>query len=295
MIKHFRRLGILLASALIIGHSTDAAVIAQTKNEPREIWVGDVLTDDDRIRYRGFVLQRKTRTVVDPEMSVKPINVTYGVLNRRGKRVMKFDANIYFGLGNNTRFGLISILGNRTKQAIISQDVYRGGKQWIVTLSRYPRIIFDGRAWSGGREGDDLGIVDLDGDDVYEITVPLTDFYQLHDKMSMYQIPLPTIVFRYDRVKRTYLPANPRFRTSLLQDWESIVPRLNTSDPFEQRSVALKRLLAYIYCGRGAEGWRFFNRTYVLDDREEIRNRVQSILRGQPVYNFIYKQRRKRR
>lgn len=287
--------GFILACALAISDSTLATPFAQTKNEPREIWVGDILGDADRISYKGYVLQRKNRTVVDPEMAVKPINVSYAVLKRRRKRLMKFDANVYFGLGNGTRFGLISILGNHTKQAIISQDVFRGGVQWIVTLSRHPRIIFDGRSWSVGREGDDLGIVDLDGDDIHEITVPITDFYQLHDKMSMYQIPLPSIIFRYDRVKKAYLPANRRFRTYLRQDLESIDSRLNSSDPFERKSAVLKKLLTYIYIGRRAEGWRFFDRTYTLDDREEIRNRVKSILRRQPVYKFIYNQRKKRR
>lgn len=295
MISHFKRLGFVFACTLIISITTVATAIVQIKNEPKETWIGDVLGDGDLIKYRGYVLQKRKRSVVDPERALKPIDVSYAVLNRKGKRLMKFDANVYFGLGNATRFGLISILGNHTKQAIISQDVYRGGAQWIVTLSRYPRIIFDGHIWSVGREGDDLGIVDLDGDDVYEITVPITDFYQLHDKMSMYQIPLPSIIFRCDRVKRTYLPANRRFRTYLMQDFESIDPRLNSTDPFEHRSAALKKLLIYIYLGRRIEGWRFFDRTYALNDREEIRNRVKSILRRQAVYRFIYKRPGKRR
>ena len=291
----FRRFGFLWACALALSYSTFAAPVEQLKTEPGEIWVGDVLSSDDRINYRDYVLQRKNRSVFDPEMALKPIDISYAVLSRKGKRLMKFDANVYFGMGNATRFGLISILGNQTKQAVISQDVYRGGKQWIVTLSRHPRVIFDGRAWSVGREGDDMNLVDIDGDDVYEITVPITDFYQLHDKMSMYQIPLPSIIFRYDRVKRTYLPANRRFRTYLLQDVEPIDSRLASLDPFEHKSAALKKLLTHIYCGRRTEGWRLFDRTYALDDREEIRNRVKSILRRQAVYKFIYNHPKKRR
>ena len=285
----FRPLAFLLACALTLSDSTLATTIEQTKNEPKEIWIGDVLGDADRISYRGYVLQRKNRSVVDPEIALKSIDLSYAVLNRSGKRLMKFDANVYFGLGNATRFGLISILGDHTKQAIISQDVYRGGAQWIVTLSRHPRVIFDGRIWSVGREGDDLGIGDIDGDGVYEISVPITDFYQLHDKMPMSQIPLPSIIFRYHRVKRTYLPANSRFQTYLLQNLASIDSRLNSGDPFAQKAAVLKKLLTYIYIGRRRDGWRFFDRTYALDDREEIRKRVKSILRRQPVYRFIYK------
>jgi hypothetical protein len=290
-----RRFAFVLACALTLSDSTFVRAIAQTRNESKEIWIGDVLGDDDLIKYRGYVLQKRHRSVVDPEQALKPINISYAVLNRRRKRLLKFDANVYFGMGNNTRLGLISILGSRTKQAIISQDVYRGGAQWIITLSRYPRIIFDGHRWSVGREGDDLGIVDIDGDGVYEITVPITDFYQLHDKMSMSQIPLPSIIFRYDRVRRTYLPANRRFRAYLLQHLESIDSRLTSTDPFEHKSAALKKLLTYIYIGRRSEGWRFFDRMYALDDRKEIKNRVKSILRRQPIYRFIYNDPKKRR
>ncbi len=131
-----------------------ATATAQIKNEPREIWIGDVLSDDARISYRDYILQRKNRTIVDPEIALKPIDVSYAVLNRRRERLMKFDANVYFGLGNATRFGLISILGNQTKQAIISQDVYRGGRGlYCRTLStassylRWARLV----SWPRGR------------------------------------------------------------------------------------------------------------------------------------------------
>src|SRR5688500_5565592 len=94
LIIHFRRLGFLLACALTLSDSNFATAIVQIKNEPKEIWIDDVLSDDARLSYRGYVLRRKNRTVLDAEIALKPIDVSYAVLNRKGKRLMKFDANV---------------------------------------------------------------------------------------------------------------------------------------------------------------------------------------------------------
>src|SRR5262249_51457225 len=160
-------------------------------------------------------------------------DVFYGVLEYKKRTLLKFDDDIYFGEGNDVRFGLVSLLGGSAKQAVVSQDIPRGGTQWIVTLGRRPRIIFDGPRWSVGGEGDDMRIVDLDGDGVYEVSAPIADFYQLQDKMSISQIPLPEIVFRYDNRLRTYLPANRHFQPYLLKQIGGPNDSLNSSDPLE--------------------------------------------------------------
>lgn len=295
---NFRRLGFSLVCALTLVNSTVAISNAQPKKEPKEIWLGDVLNIDERINYKGHVLQRKTKTVVEPEIALKPIDVSYAVLNRNGKRLMKFDANVYFGMGNNTRFGLISILGNRTKQAIISQDVYRGGKQWIVTLSLHPRMIFDGRAWSVGREGDDLGLVDIDGDHVYEISVPVCIFYGFHN-LSPAATPLPTIIFKYSNRARKYLPANSRFRNRLLADIKKRERQISLpTDPVEEMNhlgAVMAVLLDYIFAGRGREGWVFYDRAYKLPDKRKVKREILAELRVSPVYRFIYRRHTHRR
>jgi hypothetical protein len=282
----------LLVCGLLIG-TRAAPAQPQKQSRPKEIWIGDIFTDDDSLSYGGYVLQKLHRKVSYdyPRKTQTPstrIDVSYAVLKRRGKSLAKFDDHIYFGMGNDTRFGLISILGDSAKQAVISQDVPRGGTQWVVTLSPHPRVIFDGPRWSVGREGDDMGITDFDADGIYEITVPITDFYALQDKMSISQIPLPEIVFRYARGKRKYLPANPRFQNYLLGELSPTDDRLSSNDPLELRSAVLKKLLTYIYVGRERSAWDFYDRAYKLDDRLEIKRRVKSILHREPVYKFIY-------
>ena len=215
------------------------------------------------------------------------IDVSYAVLKRKGSVLAKFDGNIYFGMGNDTRFGLFSLLGGPNKQLIVSQDLPRGGTQWVVSLLSQPRIILDGRNWAVGREGDDLRIVDLDHDGVFEIIVPITDFYDLQDKLPIARIPLPEIIFKYDTRTMKYVPANPRFESYGLhgiRDRE-VAP---TADEFDRRAMALQKLLASIYVGKQRQAWDLYNRSYKLSDKEEIRRRVKAILIRQPVYKFIY-------
>ncbi len=280
-----------------IGNGVAPALQSPKAVAPKEIWIGDVLSRDNRLSYRDYVLEKRQRKVrYDyPREARSPslwIDVSFAVLKRRGKVIARFDDNIYFGMGNDTRFGLVSLLGSPAKQVVISQDISRGGTQWVVALSQRPRVIFDGPRWSVGREGDDVGIVDLDGDAVFEITVPITDFYELQDKLSMSQIPLPTIVFKYDPQRRKYLPANPVFSGDLIMDAGALDEDVTGSDEFALRAAVLDKMLTYIYVGKEKQAWDFYDRSYKLSDKEEIRHCVKAILNRQPVYKFIYNQRR---
>jgi len=284
---HIQFLRLLLLSVLLAGNSKLSTAIPQMKSEPKEIWLGDVLNDQHAIKYRDYVIQERQRKVYNPQEARIPIDVSYAVLKRSGRTILRFDDNIYFGLGNDTRFGLASLLGGQAKQALISQDAPRTGTQWVVMLSQRPRIIFNGPQWSVGREGDDMSVVDLDGDGVYEIMAPITDFYGLQDKMSMSQIPLPLIIFKYSSYKRRYLPANSRFKEYALEGMTTL-PNIGTEDQLQHRSLVLRRTLALIYVGKRKDGWRNFNQSYKLNDKVEIIGRVRAILVRQPVYRFIY-------
>lgn len=255
-----------------------------------EIDVSNVLTHAEELRYQHYSARKRYKVLRYPETSARPVwaRVSYVVLERDRRVLMTFDDRYYFGMaGNSTSFGLVSLLGEKSRQLIVSQDVNRGGAQWIVTLSSSPRLIFSTSRWGVGREVYDMGMIDLDNDGVYEITVPITDFYDLQDKMSMSQIPLPDVVFKYDAAKGKYLPANPLFQDYLfegLTDFEDV----GTADELQHRSIVLHRLLDLIYAGKRKDGWDYFDHAYKLKDKEEIERRVRSILNRQPVYNFIY-------
>jgi hypothetical protein len=257
----------------------------------QEISGADVFSDNDRLKQYDYVFEKRYRKVKEYPKGVGAgqswIDVSYAVLKRKGKVLAKFDANIYFGLGNATRFGLFSFLNSPAKQIAVSQDISRGGTQWVISLLPQPRIIFDGPYWAVGREGDDMNVVDLDHDGVFEIVVPITDFYDFQDKLPIGRIPLPAIIFRYNKNKMKYFPANPLFESYAIQEInERAVGTI--SDEFDQRAMALRKLLAYIYVGKEHQAWELYNKSYQLGDKEALRRRVKAILVKQPVYKFIY-------
>lgn len=245
----------------------------------------DFLTGKKTGGHAGYSIEKRTRKVFDGMW----IDVDYLVLKRTGRTVRKFDCNAYSALGNSADFGFFPFLGGKTKQLFVSQDVFRGGCQWVVNLSPKFHVIFDGKEWKVGREAYDLSASDLDKDGNQEIIAPITDFYALQDKMSMADIPLPGIVFTYDPTRTKYVPANPLFKDVLLREFPE-VPAV--SDPnglnFKHRSVVLRVLLDYVYAGDEDVGWQFYERVYLLPDKDVMRRRVKKILRGQPVYRFIY-------
>ena len=132
-----------------------------------------------------------------------------------------------------------------------------------------------------------MGLIDLDGDGIYEISVMITDFYDLQDKMSMSQIPLPMIIFKYNSLRRRYVPANSLFQDYALEGMTTST-NIGTEDQLQHRSIVLRTTLTLIYAGKRRDGWRYFNQSYKLEDKEEIRRRAKAILVRQPVYKFIY-------
>ena len=260
--------------------------------QPQEISGAAVFSDGERLKYNGYVVEKRHRKVREnyPEgvgAGQSLIDVSYAVLKRKGKVLAKFDANVYFGPGNATRFGLFSFLDSHAKQIAVSQDRFRGGKHWVISLLPQPRIVVDGPYWAVGREGDDMSVVDLDHDGVFEIIVPITDFYDFQDKLPVGRIPLPGIIFKYNRNEMKYFPANPLFESYVIQEINERAAG-TISDEFDQRAIALKKLLAYIYVGREDQAWEPYNKSYKLSDKEAVRSRVRAILVKQPVYKFIY-------
>ena len=98
---------------------------------------------------------------------------------------------------------------------------------------------------------------------------------------------MPAIIFKYDAEKQKYLPANPLFENHVQQEVDDLRYK-DTLNEFDQRAAVLEQLLNYVYAGKEDEAWKFYEKTYKLDDKEEIRRRVKTILRSQPVYKFIY-------
>ena len=90
-------------------YSAPSSVLGQDERR-KEIWMGDVLVDDDTLRYNGYVVQIKHRAVMDDSPGTtrtqpRWIDVSYAVLKLKRNVLIKFDDDIYFGMGNSTSFG----------------------------------------------------------------------------------------------------------------------------------------------------------------------------------------------
>jgi len=245
------------------------------REEPQQLI--DIFSGED-ISYNGYEMRQLTKKInVETHRKVE---VSYAVLMKNDRTLLTFDG-VYFGLGNSTEFGLFELLGNGSQQFIVSQTVPRGGRHWVVSVSPEVRVLFDSWDYGVGRE--EFYVIDLDKDGIYEISLPVTAFYEMQDKMSIAEIPLPEIIFKYDPKVRKYLPANHLFRAYALRDIESDIERLTNEDG-NYLSKRLDILLRYVYAREVMKGWAFFEREYRRPDKEEIKARIISALKSAPVY-----------
>lgn len=237
----------------------------------------DYLIEDSEFRSGSFSLLKKLR--YNPESRHED---EYFVIEH-GKKSRKLD--VVGGPGVQAQFGYFSFLHPNKSELFISQDTFRGGCQWVLDPNDGFRMIFDGEKFDVGREGYDLSVEDLDHDGTKEILVPFVNFYDFQDKMSMSQIPLPDIIFKYDTSKREYLPANHKFKNASV-DPKQLEP---DGDDFAIRSRTLRLMGQLIFAGERDEAWRIFERHYKLQDKSEMRRRIKAILHPHPVYKYIYK------
>ena len=248
-----------------------------TKREEPEQLI-DIFSDET-ISYNGYEMRQLTKKI-NIEFGGK-VEVSYAVLMKNDRPLLTFDGAIYFGLGNNTEFGLFELQGNGSQQFIVSQTVPRGGRHWVVSVSPEVRVLFDSGDYGVGRE--EFYVIDLDKDGIYEISLPVTAFYLMQDKMYIGEIPLPEIIFKYDPKLQKYLPANHLFPDYALRDVESDIERLNNENG-NYLSKRLDILLRYVYARQAKKGWAFFDREYRRPDKKEIKARIISILKNAPVY-----------
>lgn len=205
------------------------------------------------------------------------------VVKRNDKVVAEFDGP-YYPLGTFNELGLFDLLGDKSQQLIIAMTVPRGGRHVVVSLQPELRVLFDSDEYGVGRE--EFYVIDIDKDGINEISLPVTAFYAMQDKMYIAEIPLTEIVFRYDSQREKYLPANSYYADYALRGIDDEKRRLNEKDNYFSRRLSI--LLQYIFAGKKPEGWAFFDDEYHRPDKQEMRLRIQSVLKDQPVYRYLY-------
>lgn len=245
--------------------------------------INSVFVEQDTLSYGGYdVMKLKTRVRVEQTSGLT--EVSHAVLKRDGKVIAKLDG-VYFGLGNATDFGLFPFLGGEARQLAVSQTVPRGGRHWVIDLSSEARVIFDSGNYGVGRE--EFSVIDIDKDGLCEISMPITGFY-LFENVYMAEAPLPEIIFKYDGKAGRYFPANPVFQGYALRGIEDEIRQLNPNDGSSYLSKRLDIVLRYIYAGKEAEAWSFFDNGYRLPDKEEVKAKIKAVLKVEAVYKYLY-------
>ena len=246
--------------------------------------------ETDKLFLNGYEVS-KVEARVPYEMSddehgrsiTEMIDSTYVVVKKDGKTIAKFDG-IESPLGNGADFGLFDLLGNGSKEVIISLTISRGGSHWVVSLDPQFRVLFDDRDYNIGRET--LSIVDVDKDGVQEIALPIVSYYGMEGLESVSETPLPEIIFKYDAKQKKYLPANHLFVDYVFR---GRTPE-NEKETYQHHRFDV--LFNYIYAGREVEGWASFDKYYPSPDKEVMVSRIKGMLKNDPVYKYIYKDRK---
>jgi len=259
------------------------------KTEIRSQAVSDFFEDGDRLSYQGYEvvkLKKKVKNDYPPEMKSAPdmIDVSYTVLKKSGRVLAQFDGVIHT-MGNSNDFGLFAFLGGETKQLIVAQVIPRNGRHWIVGLSPDFRVIYDSAGYNVGRE--EMTVLDLDNDGVYEITQELTTFV-FWKGITRGATHLVDIVFKYDEKAKRYLPASHVFPEYTLKGVKD-KPVLDRRDELTLAFDVMRFMLPYIYAGKRTEAWEFYDREYTMPDKAELKNKIVAELEDDAVYRFIYR------
>lgn len=255
---------------------------SQPDNEP--LLLNDLFTQNDKLSYGKFEVAKQSRQI---NLDGLKVDVLYAVLKKESKIVRKLDGNEYFGAGNSIDFGLFSFLGSG-KQLFVSQLVPRGGIHWVVDVSSDGKVIFDSKKYEVGRE--DFQAYDIDKDGIYEILLPVDSFYGFADYAEA-ETPLPLIIFKYDKSKREYFPANPEFSDYALRDIESKITHFRSADSMSYLPRILDVVLNYIYAGKEDIAWRFFDKNYDRPDKVEMKTKIINRVKDGSAYKSIYRSR----
>jgi hypothetical protein len=243
----------------------------------------------DKLSYAGYDVERSFDAAT---------SVSSAIIKKNGKTVTTLSNG---GLGrDSTEIGLFSFLAGNTKQLVILQ--YTGGAHccWIYKIYDFSpklRLLFDGEKFGVDSIGYELYPKDIDGDGRYEFIQAVMTFDYFH--MSHSSSVFPSAVFSYSEKTGMYLPANHKFSSYLLTGMEKDLNRveeervkIEPNDVISHErylSAVLQVLLKYIYAGKEADGWEFFDHEYNLNNKGEIKVDIRNALKSDPIYQSIYR------
>lgn len=265
---------------------------AGSKNDDDSIlYFDEIYTADEKLTYGAYQIEKRSKTIwlKDAEMNAE---VTYIVLKRGGKPVAAFEG-VRYPLGNDARFALFPVLGQKSNQLIIEQKAHRTWRHWVVNLSPSFKVIYDSGDYPVGHS---LRAIDIDKDGTCELIQSLHTFW-FWERLTNVDSPLTEIVFAYHPALKRYVPANPQFQKFALRNIEDNIRKTkeiktDSNAPGQdggKLGAVLEVFLSYTYAGKEPEAWSFYESEYNLPDKEEMKVKIQKRLREDVVYQAIKK------
>ena len=249
-----------------------------------------VFIKGSRLTYGGYVV---TRAVSEQEGESR------AVISRGGRELVRVADGAPRDYA--TRIGLFPFLGGGGKQLVVEQ--YTGGAHCCMVYRVYDlgaelRTLFDGDEFGIDEIGEDMNVLDADGDGRREFTLNVMafDYFMTSHANSVF----PTALFAYDDAAGRYVPSNKKFSAYLLRGVARDIAKvkaLNRRMTKEERAstfhgehfrAVLDVLLKYVYAGEEQKGWKFFDTHYVLGDKSEVAAGVKSKLNESAIYRATY-------
>jgi hypothetical protein len=256
--------------------------------------VDELLSKENDLKYGDYELKRSA-VVIEKSHDLYRAEM---VLNYKGQIIRTVQSDIgEMGLNNFDawyRFGIYPLLGEANNKQILMME-YTGGAHccWsygIYASSPEPVEIYSTEKWELGNE---MRYADPDHDGVFEISqsVMVFDYF---DRCCHAASAMPWIVFKYDKARAQYLPANDLFAEDLLKDTDKNIADLNRVSVEKDDSggfflgAVLNIVLPHIYAGRENEGWQIFDQVYKLPDKAEMKSKIKAKLKEDRIYNYLY-------
>ena len=222
-------------------------------------------------------------------------------INKNGKTIFSFDA-LYPDDYHFNVIGISHLLGKKSKEIYVAA----GGpgavcctNYWITDVSgEKPRNVF--RSEDFGNFRDAMEIFDAEADGVYELVQFDSAFRYFMDDCGSCS-PEPRAVFKYDKTKRTYLPAK-----NLQQDFvreyfletekwlaESFA-ELQTEEKPQLKLDYSRSFLAHVvdlfYLGEERKAWDTFDKFFIgYKEKEGVRNELKKRLKESKYFQALKK------
>lgn len=257
--------------------------------------MADEAKDSAPLDYNGFQIRRKTKKVLIEE-TTKRAELSYAQILSKKKVLMTFDG-VDHPLGNETRFGLFSFLSPGSKQVFVQQRAWRESRQWLVSLDSHPKILMDSREY----QLESFRAIDLDQDKQFEL-IGYQRYWHFEFlkglTFSSADSPDIRIVFAYNSKSQAYEPANPRFKSFLLERIEKVKAQFEETDSegqkgyslIERMSDVMDATMTLALVGEENAAWDFFDRycpAATPGEKEDAKSRIKSAIRENMIYKIL--------